>query len=66
MTVLVAKFKNKRDAQLAASFIENMKEKVEIMKEENWEDFYLAQLIDEGMKEKGEVPLERIRKKLRK
>jgi hypothetical protein len=64
MTVLVAKFRNKREAELAASYIRKMKNKPVVMKEKHWEDFYLAEMIDEGMNEKGIVPLEKIRKKL--
>jgi len=66
MTVLVAKFKNRREASLAASFIKTMKKEVRIVSEKDWEDFYMAQMIEEGMNEKGEVPLEKIKKKLQK
>ncbi|MDR2206537.1 MAG: hypothetical protein LBE36_10345 [Flavobacteriaceae bacterium] len=65
MTVLVAKFKNKREADRAASVIRKMQENVEVVNGEYWEDFYLGQMIDEGMKEKGSVSLASIRKKLR-
>ena len=65
MTVLVAKFKNKHEANLAASAIRKTQKNVEVVNGEHWEDFYFAQMIDEGMKEKANVSLASIRKKLR-
>jgi hypothetical protein len=65
MTVLVAKFKNKREANSAASIIRKMQKNVEVVNGEHWEDFYFGQMIDEGMKERGNVSLASIRKKLR-
>jgi hypothetical protein len=65
MTVLVAKFKNKREANFAASAIRKIQKNVEMVNGKHWEDFYFGQMIDEGMKEKGNVSLTDIRKKLR-
>lgn len=65
MTLLIAKFKSKKEANIVASYIRKMKKEVEVMKEENWDDFFLAQMINEGMKEKGTVSLKSVRKKLR-
>lgn len=65
-TVLVASFENKQDAAAAARLIKKFHSTVKVMRGELWEDLYLAKMIDEGMKEECEVPLEKIRKKLRK
>ncbi len=65
-TVLIARFKNKREAGLAAKLIEKYNSEISIVKRADLEDFYLAQLIDEGMKEGGVVPLSKIQKKLSK
>ncbi len=66
-TVLVASFENKQDAAAAAArLIKKFHSTVKVMRGELWEDLYLAKMIDEGMKEECEVPLEKIRKKLRK
>ncbi|MCX6198576.1 MAG: hypothetical protein NTY88_05060 [Bacteroidetes bacterium] len=65
MTLLLAKFKSKKEANLVASYIRNMKKEVQLMKEENWDDFFFGQLINEGMKEKGTVSLASVRKKLK-
>lgn len=65
-TVLIAKFKNKREASTVARLIEKYAGKVNVIKKSHLEDFLLAELIDEGMKETVEVPLEKIKKKLSK
>jgi hypothetical protein len=64
--MIVAKFKNRRDADEAAQLIRKYKSELKVMSAEEAEDFYLAQLIDEGMKEPGEVPLAEIQRRLRK
>lgn len=66
MTILVAKFKNKREADAMAVIISALSKKINVLKGEHWDDFYMAQMIDEGMKEKGSVSIDSIRKKLRK
>ena len=64
-TVILARFKNKRDATSAAKLMKKFKSDVSLLDSDIWEDMELGRLIDEGMKEKGQVPVETILKKLR-
>jgi len=65
-TVIVAKFKSKRDADEAARFIRKFKSELKVMSSQESEDFYLAQLIDEGMSDSRDIPLEELQRRLRK
>ena len=58
-TVLIARFKNKKDAEKVASILENIAtvhlgESIEVA------DLYLGELITEGMQEEGEVEFDEI------
>ena len=62
--VLIASFKNKKDAREAAEYL---KGKASVHISENLdalEDLYLGQLIEEGMKEPGSVPVEEVKREL--
>ena len=64
-TVLIARFKNKKEADLAAKLLKKSGSQSIVTTEENledMEDMYLARLIDEGMQEEGEIPLEEFKK----
>ncbi len=63
-TVIIARFKNKREANAAARFMKRYKSEVRMMNPDVWDDWELGKLINEGMKEKSEVPIETIRAKL--
>ncbi len=65
-TVLIARFKNKKDASSAARLMKQFKSDVGLLDEASWEDIELAKLIDAGMKEPGQVPLKTILEKLKK
>lgn len=66
MKTIILKPKEESQSKLVMSLMKELKIPARFMTEEEVEDAYLARMIDEGMKEKGEVPLEQIRKKLRK
>lgn len=55
--LLLASFKTKREADLVAQLIDNMRSAKVLQKGKNIEDMYFAELINEGMKEKGTVNL---------
>jgi plasmid rolling circle replication initiator protein Rep len=64
--VLIARFKNKREADLIAQLIGTMPKAKVLQKGKNLEDMYFAELINEGMKEKGTVSLAAFKKGLQK
>ena len=53
MTVLIARFKNKREATFAAKLIKQYRKTSKVMTGKNLEDLYLGEMIEEGLKEKG-------------
>lgn len=64
-TVMIASFKSKKDATLAARLLKKIKKsEVGFLNKEIVEDAAFAKLIDRGMKEKGAVPLKKIEEKL--
>jgi len=64
-TVMIASFKNKKDATLAARLLKKIKKsEVGFLNKQLVEDAVFAKLIDEGMKERGTVPLKKIEEKL--
>ncbi len=63
-TVMIAKFKSKRDAASAAKLIKKFNSEINLVKEDLWEDIELARLVDEGMKERGQVSLKKVKEKL--
>jgi hypothetical protein len=65
MKTILIKSRNDADANLIVRYARKMKMKARFLSEKEADDVYLARLIDEGMAEEGEVPLESIRKKLR-
>jgi len=65
MKTILIKSGNDADANLIMRYARRMKMKARVLSEKETDDVYLARLIDEGMTEKGEVPLEKVRKKLR-
>jgi len=62
--LLLAAFKNKREADLVAQLIGTMPQAKVLQKGKNLEDMYFAELITEGMKEKGSRPVSAFKKKL--
>ncbi len=54
-SVLVARFKNKKDANFVASLIKKFRKNTKVLQGEAWEDLYLGEMIEEGMKDKGEI-----------
>ncbi len=62
--LLIAEFKNKREAELVAQLIGTMREARVVRKGRNLEDMYFAELITEGMKEKRNHPISTFKKKL--
>lgn len=62
--LLLASFKNKREADLVAQLIGTMRTARVLQKGKNLEDMYFAELITEGMKEKGNLPVAAFKKKL--
>jgi len=55
--LLLAEFKNKREANLVEQLIGTMRKARVLQKGSNVEDMYFAELITEGMKEKGTINL---------
>ena len=53
--LLLASFKNKREADLVAKLIGTMPAARVLQKGKNLEDMNFAELIKEGMKEKGKI-----------
>jgi len=66
LTTIILQSKEDNKTKLLMQLLKELKIKAHLVSEEELEDMYLARLIDKGMAEKGEVPLESIRKKLRK
>jgi hypothetical protein len=64
--LLLAEFKNKREAELVAQLIETMGEAKVLQKGKNVEDMYFAEMINEGLNEKGSVSLANIKLQLNK
>lgn len=62
--LLIAEFKNKREAELVEQLIGTMRKARVLQKGNNLEDMYFAELINEGMKEKGTVNLASFKKNL--
>ena len=62
--LLIAEFKNKREAELVEQLIGTMRKAKVLQKGSNLEDMYFAELINEGMKEKGTVNLTAFKKDL--
>lgn len=65
-TVLIARFKDKREASLVAKLIKQYRKTSTVMTGKNLEDLYLGEMIEEGMKEKGTISLEDFKKYLNK
>ena len=63
--VIIARFKNKREANAAVKYIKRYKSEIGIVNSAVWDDWEFGKLIDEGMKTKKEVSIEAIREKLR-
>lgn len=64
--LLIAAFKNSREAELVAQLIGTIPSAKVLQKDKNLEDMYFAELISEGMKEKGTVNLAAFKRGLRK
>ncbi len=64
MSVLIARFKNKREASFAAKLIKQYRKSSTVMTGKNLEDLYLGEMIEEGMKETGNIPLNEFKKYL--
>ena len=62
--LLIAEFKNKREAELVEQLIGTMHKAKVLQKGNNLEEMYFAELINEGMKEKGTVNLTAFKKNL--
>ena len=62
--VLVSKFENEQDANVALKFIRKHNGKSKKLNGQALDDFYFGQLIDEGMKSE-DVSTEEIKKLLR-
>jgi hypothetical protein len=69
MSILVAQFKNMRDADFIAQLIrmiQGKKEKVNVMSDDEWEDYVLGKLADEAETQGGTVSREEIAKHFKK
>jgi len=64
--LLIAKFKNKREAELVAQLIGTMPKAKVLQKGKNLEDMYFAELIAESMKDKGTVNFAKFKNDLNK
>ncbi len=64
MSVLIARFKNKREATFAAKLIKQYRKTSVVVTGKNLEDLYLGEMIVEGMKEKSNMSLEDFKKYL--
>jgi hypothetical protein len=62
--ILIARFKNKKEAVLVEQLIGTMRTAKVLQKGNNLEDMYFAELINEGMKEKGSTPIKLFKKQL--
>ena len=69
MSILVAKFKEAKDADFIAQLIQKIqgrKGKVNVMSDDEWEDFVLGRLADEAETEGGTVSRTEVAKHFRK
>jgi hypothetical protein len=64
VSVLIARFKNKREATFAAKLIKQFRKTATVMTGKNLEDLYLGEMIEEGMKETRNIPLKDFKKYL--
>ena len=64
MSILIARFKNKREASFAAKLIKQYRKTSTVMTGSNLEDLYLGEMIKEGMKETRNIPLKEFKKYL--
>jgi hypothetical protein len=64
MTVLIARFKSKREASFAAKLIKQYRKNSTVMTGNNLEDLYLGKMIEEGMKKTETIPLKEFKKYL--
>ena len=64
MTVLIARFKNKREASFAARLIKQYKRTSKVMTGEKLEDLYLGEMINVGLNETENIPLKDFKKYL--
>jgi hypothetical protein len=62
--LLIAEFKSKREAELVAQLIGNLRTGTVLQRGKNLEELYFAELIAKGAKEKGTVPLSLFKKQL--
>jgi hypothetical protein len=65
MATIILQSKESGKTKLVMNLLRELRIKALRINDEDLEDAYLARLIDKGMAEKGTVPLEVIRKKLR-
>ena len=65
MATIILQSKETGKTKLVMSLLRELRIKALRVSDEDLEDAWLARLIDKGMVEKGTVPLENIRKKLR-
>ena len=62
MTVLIARFKNQREATFAAKLIKQYRKTSKVITGKNLEDLYLGEMIEEGLKVKGNISSEYFKK----
>ncbi len=65
MSVLIARFSNKRDAKISARNAQKHRNTVKLVEDAAWEDFILGKLIEQAEKEGGVVPIEKVLTNLR-
>lgn len=63
-TMLIARFKNKREASLIAKLIKEYRKTSTVMTGKSLEDLYLGEMIEVGMNEKGTLSLKDFKKYL--
>lgn len=64
MSVLIARFKSKREASFAAKLIKRYRKSSKVLTGESLEDLYMGEMIEEGMQEKGTISKETFKKYL--
>jgi len=64
--VLIARFKNKKEAALATRLIKQHVKSPHLVTGNNLEDLYLGEMTEEGMKEKKNIPITAFKKYLEK
>ena len=62
--LLIAEFKSKKEAELVAELISNLRTGTVLQKGKDLEELYFAEMITRGMKEKGTIPLTTIKRQL--